>query len=135
MGKRTTDSVKPSPKKPKRSLGIELNDLTDARSKGSCVSEGLLDNKAHVWVRPFCSKASVYDDRFADDRLDFVQLACKTTAESPLYQLKHRVDQFCKHMRDNGHEDVVADFDDFQVSFGFCFPLLESSLLTPTRSG
>ena len=130
MGKRTAPSAKLSPKKTKRPTGVDLNDLTDARASGSIPSGGLLDSKVHAWVRQFCSKGSVYDPRFADDRLDVIQLACSTGGENPLYQLKYRVDKYCNHLRESGDEDSPADFADFEETYGVQFPLLESSSMT-----
>ena len=134
MGKRD-GSVKVSPKKSMRCTGVDLNELTDARSSGSYVSKRLHDNKVHVWVRPFCSKGSVYDSRFGDERLDVVQFACKTTAESPLYQLKHRVDQFCKHMREHGQEDVPIDFTDFEETYGAFFTFVGKQFVDTDKVG
>ena len=121
MGKRTAPSAKLSPKKTKRPTGVDLNDLTDARASGLIPSGGLLDSKVHAWVRQFCSKGSVYDPRFADDRLDVIQLACSTGGENPLYQLKYRVDKYCNHLRENGDEDSPADFADFEETYGVQF--------------
>ena len=93
MGKRKVPTPSASPKtktSPKKAKvgGVSISDLTNCGGGSFRSSQEHSDGKVHVWIRTFCNNGSLYDKRFASDRLDVIQFSCVTADENPLRPLK-----------------------------------------------
>ena len=136
MGKRTLPKVAASPKGKKGKIGIDINELSSCGSTSSARAEkSFSDGKVHAWVQHFCTNGCVYSERFAADRLDVIQFACKSDGENPLYMLKYRIAKFFTQATETGVEGLPVDFESFERDFGAQFVFVSKATVDKDQVG